>query len=195
MAFELPPLPYPKDALAPIISAETFDYHHGKHHAAYVNNLNAAVANTPNEKKSLEEIILSSDGALFNNAAQTWNHTFFWHCMKPKGGGKPSGDLGSAIDRDFGGFDKFREQFVQAAVKQFGSGWAWLAAEGGKLKITSTSNADLPMKHGQTALFTVDVWEHAYYIDYRNARQKFVESVVDSVANWDFVSENLKKAK
>jgi Fe-Mn family superoxide dismutase len=195
MAFELPPLPYPKDALQPLISAETFDYHHGKHHAAYVNNLNAAVANTPNEKKSLEEIILSSDGPLFNNAAQTWNHTFFWNCMKPQGGGKPSADVGAAIDRDFGGFDKFREQFVQAAVKQFGSGWAWLVAEGGKLKITSTSNADLPMKHGQTALFTVDVWEHAYYIDYRNARQKFVEAVVDSLANWNFVAENLKKAK
>jgi len=195
MAFELPPLPYAKDALAPLISAETFDYHHGKHHAAYVNNLNAAIANTPNEKKSLEEIILSSDGPLFNNAAQTWNHTFFWNSLKPKGGGKPTGDLGSALDRDFGGFDKFREQFVQAAVKQFGSGWAWLVAEGGKLKITSTSNADLPMKHGQTALFTVDVWEHAYYIDYRNARQKFVEAVVDSLANWDFVSQNLKSAK
>ena len=195
MAFELPPLPYPKDALAPLISAETFDYHHGKHHAAYVTNLNAAIASTPNEKKSLEEIILSSDGPLFNNSAQVWNHTFFWNSMKPKGGGKPSGDLAAALERDFGGFDKFREQFVQAAVKQFGSGWAWLVAEGGKLKITSTANADLPMKHGQTALFTVDVWEHAYYIDYRNARQKFVEAVVDSLANWDFVTENLKKAK
>jgi superoxide dismutase, Fe-Mn family len=195
MAFELPPLPFPKDALQPIISAETFDYHHGKHHAAYVTNLNAAIAGTPNEKKSLEELILSSDGPVFNNAAQVWNHTFFWNSLKPKGGGKPTGDLASALDRDFGGFDKFREQFVQAAVKQFGSGWAWLVAEGGKLKITSTSNADLPMKHGQTALFTVDVWEHAYYIDYRNARPKFVEAVVDSAANWDFVSENLKKAK
>jgi superoxide dismutase, Fe-Mn family len=195
MAFELPPLPYPKDALAPLISAETFDYHHGKHHQAYVTNLNAAIAGKPEEKKSLEEIILSSDGPLFNNSAQVWNHTFFWNSMKPKGGGKPSGDLAQAIDRDFGGFDKFREQFVQAAVKQFGSGWAWLVAEGGKLKITSTANADLPMKHGQTALFTVDVWEHAYYIDYRNARQKFVEAVVDSLANWDFVGENLKKAK
>ena len=195
MAFELPPLPFAKDALQPIISAETFDYHHGKHHAAYVTNLNAAIAGTPNEKKSLEEIILSSDGAVFNNAAQVWNHTFFWNSLKPKGGGKPTGDLASALDRDFGGFDKFREQFVQAAVKQFGSGWAWLVAEGGKLKITSTSNADLPLKHSQTALFTVDVWEHAYYIDYRNARPKFVEAVVDSAANWDFVSENLKKAK
>ena len=195
MAFELPPLPFPKDALAPIISAETFDYHHGKHHAAYVTNLNAAIAGTPNEQKSLEEIILSADGPLFNNAAQVWNHTFFWNCLKPKGGGKPGGDLAAAIDRDFGGFDKFREQFVQAAVKQFGSGWAWLVAEGGKLKITSTSNADLPLKHKQTALFTVDVWEHAYYIDYRNARPKFVEAVVDSVANWDFAGENLKKAR
>ena len=195
MAFELPPLPYPKDALAPLISAETFDYHYGKHHQAYVTNLNAAIAGKPEEKKSLEEIILSSDGPLFNNSAQVWNHTFFWNSLKPKGGGKPGGDLAQAIERDFGGFDKFREQFVQAAVKQFGSGWAWLVAEGGKLKITSTSNADLPMKHGQTALFTVDVWEHAYYIDYRNARQKFVEAVVDSLANWDFVGENLKKAK
>jgi Fe-Mn family superoxide dismutase len=195
MAFELPPLPYPKDALAPLISAETFDYHHGKHHQAYVTNLNAAIAGKPEEKSSLEEIILSSSGPLFNNSAQVWNHTFFWNSMKPKGGGKPSGDLAQAIDRDFGGFDKFREQFVQAAVKQFGSGWAWLVAEGGTLKITSTANADLPMKHNQTALFTVDVWEHAYYIDYRNARQKFVEAVVDSLANWDFVAENLKKAK
>jgi Fe-Mn family superoxide dismutase len=195
MAFELPPLPYAKDALVPHISAETFDYHHGKHHAAYVNNLNAAVAGKPEEKKSLEEIILSSDGPLFNNSAQVWNHTFFWNCMKPQGGGKPSGELAQAFERDFGGFDKFREQFVATAVKQFGSGWGWLVAEGGKLKITSTSNADLPMKHNQTALFTVDVWEHAYYVDYRNARQKFVEAVVDNLANWDFVTENLKKAK
>jgi len=177
------------------MSAETFEYHYGKHHAAYVNNLNAAVKDKPEEKKSLEEIILSSDGPLFNNSAQVWNHTFFWHCMKPQGGGKPAGDLAQALERDFGGFDKFREQFVQAAVKQFGSGWAWLVSEGGKLKITSTANADLPMKHNQTALFTVDVWEHAYYIDYRNLRQKFVETIVDNLANWDFAGENLKKAK
>jgi superoxide dismutase, Fe-Mn family len=195
MAFELPQLPYAKDALAPLMSAETFEYHYGKHHQAYVTNLNAAIAGTPNESKSLEEIILNSDGPLFNNSAQVWNHTFFWNSMKPKGGGKPGGDLAAAIDRDFGGFDKFREQFVHAAVKQFGSGWAWLVKDGDKLKITSTSNADLPLKHKQTALFTVDVWEHAYYIDYRNARQKFVEAIVDSLANWDFVSENLKKAK
>jgi superoxide dismutase, Fe-Mn family len=195
MAFELPPLPYAKDALQPLMSAETFDYHYSKHHQAYVTTLNTLIANTPNEKQSLEEIILSSDGPLFNNSAQVWNHTFFWNSLKPKGGGKPTGDLAAAIDRDLGGFDKFKETFVQTAVKQFGAGWAWLVAEGGKLKITSTANADLPLKHGQTALFTVDVWEHAYYIDYRNARPKFVEAVIDGLANWDFVSENLKKAK
>ena len=195
MAFELPALPYAKDALQPLMSAETFDYHYSKHHQAYVTNLNGLIANTPNETKSLEEIILSSDGGVFNNAAQVWNHTFFWNSLKPKGGGKPTGDLAAAIDRDLGGFDKFKETFVQTAVKQFGSGWAWLVSEGGKLKITSTANADLPMKHKQTALFTVDVWEHAYYIDYRNARPKFVEAVIDGLANWDFVTENLKKAK
>jgi Fe-Mn family superoxide dismutase len=195
MAFELPPLPYAKDALQPLMSAETFDYHYSKHHQAYVTNLNGLIANTPNESKSLEEIILSSDGGVFNNAAQVWNHTFFWNSLKPKGGGKPTGDLAAAIERDLGGFDKFKETFVQTAVKQFGSGWAWLVSEGGKLKITSTANADLPMKHGQTALFTVDVWEHAYYIDYRNARPKFVEAVIDGLANWDFATENLKKAK
>ena len=195
MAFELPALPYAKDALQPLMSAETFDYHYSKHHQAYVTNLNGLIANTPNENKSLEEIILSSDGGVFNNAAQVWNHTFFWNSLKPKGGGKPTGDLAAAIDRDLGGFDKFKETFVQTAVKQFGSGWAWLVSEGGKLKITSTANADLPLKHKQTALFTVDVWEHAYYIDYRNARPKFVEAVIDGLANWDFASENLKKAK
>ena len=195
MEHVLPPLPYPHDALAPYVSRETLEYHHDKHHQAYVTNLNNLQKNTEFEQMSLEDIVRRSSGGIYNNAAQVWNHTFFWNSMKPKGGGKPSGDLAAALDRDFGGFDKFREQFVQAAVKQFGSGWAWLVAEGGKLKITSTANADLPMKHGQTALFTVDVWEHAYYIDYRNARQKFVEAVVDSLANWDFVSENLKKAK
>ncbi len=195
MAFELPQLPYAKDALAPHMSVETFEYHYGKHHQAYVTNLNAAIKGTDEEKKSLEDIILKASGPLFNNAAQVWNHTFFWNCMKPSGGGRPTGDLGQAIDRDFGGFEKFREQFVQAAVKQFGSGWAWLVSEGGTLKITSMSNADLPMKHGQTALFTVDVWEHAYYIDYRNARQKFVETIVDSLANWEFAAGNLKNAK
>ncbi len=194
MPFELPALPYDKTALAPHMSAETFDFHHGKHHLAYVNKLNELVAGTPNEGKSLEEIIASSEGGLFNQAAQVWNHTFFWHCMKPGGGGKATGAVAEAIDRDFGSFDAFRSKFVAAALGQFGSGWAWLVAKGGKLEIMTTANADTPSRHGATALFTVDVWEHAYYVDYRNARQKFVEVVLDHLANWDFVNENLAKA-
>jgi Fe-Mn family superoxide dismutase len=192
MAFELPPLPYEKNALAPHLTAETLEYHHGKHHNAYVVNLNKLVAGKPEENQSLEEIILSSDGGVFNNAAQIWNHTFYWHCMKPNGGGLPTGDLAAAIDRDFGSFDKFKEEFSQAAITQFGSGWAWLALDGGKLKVTKTANADLPMKHGQKALLTCDVWEHAYYIDYRNLRPKYVETFFSNLVNWDFVAQNLK---
>lgn len=192
MSFELPQLPYDKSALEPYMSSETFDYHYGKHHAAYVTNLNKAVEGTPNKNKSLEEIIMSSDGGLFNNAAQHWNHSFFWKCMAPNAGGSPSGALADAITRDFGSFDQFKTQFATAATSQFGSGWAWLVQDQGKLKITSTSNADLPMKHGQKALFTVDVWEHAYYIDYRNARPKFVETVLEKLANWQFAAANLK---
>jgi Fe-Mn family superoxide dismutase len=194
MSFSLPELPYAKDALAPHMSAETFDYHYGKHHAAYVSKLNAAIEGTDNAGKSLEDIIKSAEGGLFNNAAQTWNHSFFWNCLKPNGGGEPTGDLLAAINRDFGSFDEFKKQFSATAAAQFGSGWGWLVSEGGKLKVTSTANADLPMKHGQTALFTIDVWEHAYYIDYRNARPKFIESVLDNLANWDFVGEQLKNA-
>jgi len=193
MAFELPNLPYSKDALQPHMSAETLEYHHGKHHKAYVDNLNKLVAGTPNEGKSLEELIKSSDGPLFNNSAQVWNHTFFWSCMKPNGGGQPTGDLASAITRDFGSFDKFKEEFSNAAATQFGSGWAWLVLDGGKLSIMKTGNADLPLKHGKKALLTIDVWEHAYYIDHRNARPKFIETFLTSLVNWDFVSENLKK--
>ena len=192
MAFELPPLPYEKNALAPHLTAETLEFHHGKHHNAYVVNLNKLVAGKPEEHKSLEEIILASDGGVFNNAAQIWNHTFYWHCMKPGGGGLPTGDVAAAIDRDFGSFDKFKEEFTQAALTQFGSGWAWLALDGGKLKITKTANADLPMKHGQKALLTCDVWEHAYYIDYRNLRQKYVETFLAHLVNWDFVAQNMK---
>lgn len=192
MSFELPQLPYDKSALEPYMSSETFDYHYGKHHAAYVTNLNKAVEGTPNKNKSLEEIIMSSDGGLFNNAAQHWNHSFFWKCMAPNAGGSPSGALADAITRDFGSFDQFKTQFATAATSQFGSGWAWLVQDQGTLKITSTSNADLPMKHGQKALFTVDVWEHAYYIDYRNARPKFVETVLEKLANWQFAAANLK---
>jgi Fe-Mn family superoxide dismutase len=192
MSFTLPNLPYPKDALAPHISAETFEYHHGKHHAAYVTNLNKLIEGKPEANKSLEDIILSSDGPLFNNSAQVWNHTFFWNCMKPNGGGQPTGDLLDAIKRDFGSFEKFKEEFANAAATQFGSGWAWLALDKGKLVVTKTGNADLPMKHGQKALLTLDVWEHAYYIDYRNARPKFIEAFLNHLVNWDFVLQNLK---
>jgi Fe-Mn family superoxide dismutase len=193
MAFTLPELPYSKDALAPHISAETLEYHHGKHHKAYVDNLNKLLDGKPEASKSLEEVIMSSDGGVFNNAAQIWNHTFYWSSMKPNGGGKPTGDLAAAIDRDFGSFDKFKEEFAAAGATQFGSGWAWLVLEGGKLKVTKTPNADLPMKHGQKALLTMDVWEHAYYIDFRNARPKYIETFLTSLANWDFALENLKK--
>jgi Fe-Mn family superoxide dismutase len=196
MAFTLPELPYSKDALAPHISAETLEYHHGKHHKAYVDKLNELLAGKPEADKKLEEVIMSSEGPVFNNAAQIWNHTFYWSSMKPpsaKGGGEPTGDLAAAITRDFGGFDKFKTEFTQAGITQFGSGWAWLVLEGGKLKVTKTPNADLPMKHGQKALLTMDVWEHAYYIDYRNARPKYIETFLTSLANWDFALENLKK--
>ena len=192
MPFTLPELPYAKDALAPHISAETLEFHHGKHHNAYVTNLNKLLEGKPEASKSLEEVILGSDGGVFNNAAQVWNHTFYWNCMKPSGGGKPTGDLATAIDRDFGSFDKFREEFANAAATQFGSGWAWLVLEGGKLKITKTGNADLPMKHGQKALLTIDVWEHAYYIDYRNLRPKYIDTFLNHLVNWDFVAKNLK---
>ena len=193
MPFTLPPLPYEKTALAPHISAETLEFHHGKHHAAYVNKLNELLAGKPEADKSLEDIIASSEGPVFNNAAQIWNHTFYWHSMKANGGGAPTGDLAAAITRDFGSFDKFKEEFTNAGVTQFGSGWAWLVLEGGKLKVTKTPNADLPLKHGQKALLTMDVWEHAYYIDFRNARPKYIETFLTSLANWDFALENLKK--
>jgi Fe-Mn family superoxide dismutase len=195
MAFTLPNLPYPKDALAPHTSAETLEYHHGKHHAAYVNKLNELTAGKPEAEKSLEDLIKATDVGtpIFNNAAQVWNHTFFWSCMKPNGGGAPTGDLAQAITRDFGSLDKFKEEFTNAAITQFGSGWAWLVLDGGKLSVMKTANADLPLKHGKKAILTVDVWEHAYYIDYRNARPKFVETFLSSLVNWDFVLENLKK--
>jgi Fe-Mn family superoxide dismutase len=194
MAFTLPELPYSKDALAPHITAETLEFHHGKHHKAYVDNLNKLLDGKPEASKTLEEVILSSEAGVFNNAAQIWNHTFYWHSMKPNGGGQPTGDLAAAITRDFGSFDKFKEEFTTAGTTQFGSGWAWLVLEGGKLKVTKTANADLPMKHGQKALLTMDVWEHAYYIDFRNARPKYIETFLTSLANWDFASENLKKS-
>ena len=194
MAFSLPALPYKKDALAPHLSAETLEYHHDKHHNAYVTNLNKLIEGTELAGKSLEEIILASDGGVFNNAAQVWNHTFYWNCLTPGGGGPPTGALAAAIDRDFGSFDALRTQLVDAGTTQFGSGWAWLVLEGGTLKVTKTGNADLPLKHGQTALLTLDVWEHAYYIDYRNLRPKYLETVLDNLVNWEFVAQNLAKA-
>jgi superoxide dismutase, Fe-Mn family len=193
MAFTLPALPYEKTALAPHISAETLEYHHGKHHNAYVTNLNKLLEGKPEGNKTLEEVILSSEGGVFNNAAQVWNHTFYWRSMKPNGGGAPSGDIAAAIARDFGSFDKFKEEFTAAATTQFGSGWAWLVLDKGKLAVTKTGNADLPMKHGQKAVLTIDVWEHAYYIDYRNLRPKYIETFLGNLANWDFANENLKK--
>jgi Fe-Mn family superoxide dismutase len=199
MAFELPPLPYPKNALEPYTSARTLEFHHGKHHQAYVTTLNGLIEGSPMERQSLEELIKSaykdeSKTAVFNNAAQAWNHTFFWNCMKPKGGGSPSGDIAQAIERDLGGFAKFEEDFKKAAVGQFGSGWAWLVVDKGKLKITHTPNGVDPLALGQTALLTCDVWEHAYYLDYQNRRPDFAQAFLDHLINWDFVAQNLTKA-
>lgn len=192
MSFTLPPLPYAKDALVPHMSAETFDYHYGKHHQAYLNKLNELVAGKPEEHKSLEELIRTTEGALFNQAAQVWNHTFFWNSMKPDGGGQPTGAIADAINRDFGSFEKFRADFTAAAIGRFGSGWAWLVREGDKLSITSTANADTPLRDGKRCILTLDVWEHAYYIDYRNARPNFINAFFDHLINWDFANENLK---
>ena len=191
MAFELPPLPWAEDALAPHISAETIEYHYGKHHKTYVDNLNKAVDGTPDADLSLEDVILKAEGPLFNNSAQVWNHTFFWNGLTPNGGGAPSGAVADRISADFGSYDEFRTQLTQAGITQFGSGWAWLIDNGGKLEVIKTANADLPLKHGQKALWTIDVWEHAYYIDYRNARPKFIDVVLDNLINWDFVNQNL----
>lgn len=192
MKFELPPLPYAKTALQPHISERTLDFHYGKHHQAYMNNLKAALEGKPDANKSLEEIVKGAEGPVFNNSAQVWNHSFFWHCMKPSGGGKPTGEIAQMIDRDFGGYDKFKEAFTKACVTQFGSGWGWLVEEGGKLSVMQTPNADLPMKHGKKAILTCDVWEHAYYLDYQNRRPDFVSTVVDSLLDWEFAARNLK---
>ena len=200
MAFSLPPLPYPEDALEPDYSARTISFHYGKHHKAYVDNLNKLLAGTEWEGKSLEEIIrlAAADPAkvgVFNNAAQVWNHTFFWHCMKPQGGGRPTGKLAKMLDEAFGSYEKFVEQFKATAVGRFGSGWGWLVLEGGALKLVSTPNAETPLTKGQVALLTVDVWEHAYYLDYQNRRPDFVQAFLDRLVNWDFVAGNLAQAK
>ena len=193
MAFELAPLPYAYDALAPYTSAETLEYHHDKHHATYVTNLNNLIKGTEFEGLSLEDVIKQSAGKnvpIFNNAAQHWNHHHFWLWQKKDGGGKKiPGKIQELIDRDLGGYDKFRADFIQAGATQFGSGWAWLVFKDGKLSITKTSNADNPMTSGATPILTADVWEHGYYIDYRNLRVKFLEAFVDHLLNWDYVLE------
>jgi Fe-Mn family superoxide dismutase len=195
MAFELPPLPYAKDALAPHMSEQTLDFHYGKHHQTYVNTLNGLIEGTENEGKSLEDIILAADpGKLFNQAAQVWNHTFFWSCMTPGGGGDPDGDVKTAIEQAFGSVDSFKQTFTDKAKTVFGSGWTWLVKGDSGLEIVQTKDADLPLKHGQSALLTIDVWEHAYYLDYQNARPAYIETWLDKLVNWEFAAQNLAKA-
>jgi len=190
MTIELPALPYALDALEPVISKETLEYHYGKHHRAYVTNLNNLIKDGEFADQSLENIIMKSSGGIFNNAAQVWNHTFYWNCMTPDSSLEPSGKLADAITKTFGSFEEFKKRFSQTAVGTFGSGWGWLVKnDKGELELFSTSNADLPMKHNKKALLTCDVWEHAYYIDYRNARPDYVQNFWKLV-NWDFVAKN-----
>jgi superoxide dismutase, Fe-Mn family len=196
MAISLPELPYGKDALAPIISANTLDFHYGKHHKAYVDNLNKLIAGTDLEGKSLEEIIKisvsdSAKSGIFNNAAQVWNHSFYWQGLKKSGGGAPTGAIAAKINATWGSYDKFAEELKNAGMTQFGSGWAWLILDGSQLKITKTANADTPLAHGQKPLLTIDVWEHAYYLDYQNRRPDYLTAVIQNLINWDFVNANL----
>jgi len=199
MAFDLPPLPYSKSALEPFLSERTLEFHHGKHHKAYVDKLNELVGGTNLATKSLEAIVAATVETkrrteIFNNAAQAWNHAFFWKSMRPRGGGSPSGELAQGIQRDFGSFDKFRKQFTEAAVGQFGSGWAWLVLDNGELKIVKSADAMTPIAYGQTPLLACDVWEHAYSLDYQNRRPDFVAAFLDHLANWDAASVNLHLA-
>jgi len=199
--FELPPLPYAKDALAPTVSAETLGFHHDKHHKAYIDKTNDLGKKAGMEGKTLLEIVKATAAkddkdskTLFNNAAQAWNHSFYWHSMKP-GGGKPSTELAAAIEKDFGSFDAFAKEFSEAATTQFGSGWAWLVVDGGKLEVMKTGNAETPVAKGKTPLITIDVWEHAYYLDYQNKRPDYVKAWLEKVVNWDFAAENFASAK
>ena len=190
MSFELPPLPYAKNALEPLISQETLEYHYGKHHQTYVNNLNNLVTGTDNENKSLEDLIKTASGGLFNNAAQVWNHTFYWHSMAPDSKAQPEGKLAEAIEKAYGSIDSFKEAFIKSAVGNFASGWTWLVKnDDGSVAIVNTDDADTPVRTGKKPLLTVDIWEHAYYIDYRNARPKYLESFWQ-LANWDFAESN-----
>lgn len=194
--FTLPPLPYADDALNPVISANTIGFHYGKHHQGYVTKLNELVAGTPFADQSLDSVVKATAGkaeqsAIFNNAAQTWNHTFYWNSLKPKGGGKPSGALAELIDKSFGDYDKFKAELAKASTGQFGSGWAWLVKDGDKLAVTKTGNADTPIARDQKPLLTIDVWEHAYYLDYQNRRADYVAAVIDNLLNWEFAAKNL----
>ncbi len=196
MAIQLPELPYAKDALAPVISANTLEFHHGKHHRAYVDNGNKLIAGTDLEKESLEAIIQKTAGdaaraGIFNNAAQVWNHSFYWQCLKPGGGGAPTGAVAAKIKTAWGSYEKFVEELKTAGATQFGSGWAWLVLDKGQIKITKTANADTPIAHGLKPLLTIDVWEHAYYLDYQNRRPDYLSAVVEKLINWDFVNRCL----
>ncbi len=199
MTISLPDLPYAIDALEPHISAQTLKFHHGKHHQAYVNKTSELVSGTDLDGKPVDEIVVAAhrqkDGKLFNQAAQVWNHTFYWNSLSPKGGGAPSGELLAKIEAAFGDVETFKSEFKAAAAGQFGSGWAWLVLDGDKLAITTTANADTPLVHGLTPLLTVDVWEHAYYLDYQNARPGYLDTVLDKLINWDFAAENLAAAR
>lgn len=198
MSFELPDLPYAKDALEPYMSAQTLEFHHGKHHNTYVTKANELIQGTGLEGKPLEQVVIESKKAgnqpLFNNAGQHYNHSFFWQCLSPDGGGEPPEPLAGKIKESFGAFDTFKEKFVAEAVGQFGSGWAWLVQNNGKLEIVKTANAETPLTEGKTPLFVVDVWEHAYYLDFQNRRPDFVKNLLDNLANWNFVNENLQNA-
>jgi Fe-Mn family superoxide dismutase len=190
--FPLPPLPYAEDALAPVISAETLNLHHGKHHRKYVDTMNQLLRENPMPATTLEEVVKSSSGKLFNNAGQAWNHDFYWHSMSPQGG-KPSAALLRQLEKDFGSFERFTESLANAAAAQFGSGWAWLVKKGAGLEIVTTSNADTPMAHGVQCLLTIDVWEHAYYVDYRNQRERYLSALIGSRLNWSFAEENFNR--
>jgi Fe-Mn family superoxide dismutase len=196
MKFEVDPLPYSRDALAPVMSQETLEFHYDKHHKGYMTKLEGLLNGTPDAEKSLEEVIKTSSGAVFNNAAQVWNHTFFWNGLKPNGGGAPpKGDVADLLTRDFGGWEKFREEWVKAGMSRFGSGYAWLVLDQGKAKLITTPNAETPLTSSEKPLLTVDVWEHAYYLDHRNKRDTFLEVFCDKLINWDFVAANLQAAK
>ena len=200
MAYQQPALPYAENALEPFISARTLSFHYGKHHAAYITNYNNLVAGTPFDHLSLEEVIVLAAAdpqkiAIFNNGAQAWNHSFYWNCLTPNGGGEPSGELAAKIVQDFGSFDKFKEELKSAAATQFGSGWAWLVLEGGTLKVVKTGNAQTPSTNGQVPILTIDVWEHAYYLDFQNRRPDYVAAVIDNLLNWDFAAANYAAAK